>query len=104
MITLEKLISGQGEISADALADAIIALMQRAYAKGHEAGYEEGFHDGAKPLTDKEILEAFEQGQEEGYARGREDGYDEACMDLTDDDPGSSLHEEEMTATGCRRG
>lgn len=28
---------------------------------------------------------------EEGYARGHEDGYDQACMDLTDDDLGSKL-------------
>ena len=51
-------------------------------------------------MTDKEISEAFEEGQEDGYARGREDGYDEACMDLTDDDPGSSLYEEEPAARG----
>ena len=28
---------------------------------------------------------------EEGCARGHEDGYDQACMDLTDDDLGSKL-------------
>lgn len=33
------------------------------------------------------------------YIAGREDGYDEACMDLTDDDLGSSLDEDDCT--GC---
>ncbi len=46
------------------------------------------------PLAETELKAAFEGGQLEGYTRGVEDGYDEACMDLTDDDLGSNLDEE----------
>lgn len=84
MITLEKMIS-ESEESSDALADAIIALMKRAYERGYERGYAEGrVRRGL--LADDDLDVAFKNGQQEGYLRGKEDGYDEACMDMTDDD------------------
>lgn len=100
MITMEELITSSGE-STDILADSIIALMKRAYESGYESGYVAGRKDRKGLLMDDELDAAFMDGQQEGYARGLEDGYDEGCMDLTDDDPGSSLYEEEAAASDC---
>lgn len=84
MITLEEMISGSEEGSY-ALADAIIALMKRAYNNGYERGYAAG-RERRGLLADEDLDIAFKDGQQAGYLRGKEDGYDEACMDLTDDD------------------
>lgn len=85
MITMEKLIAGHDE-STDILADSIIALMKRAYESGYEEGYAAGHSERRGLIRDDELDTAFRDGQQEGYARGKEDGYDEACMDLTEDD------------------
>jgi len=85
MIAIEKLINTNNE-SADLLADSIIALMRKAYENGYEEGYAAGHSERKGLLTDYDLDAAFKDGQQEGYSRGLEDGYDEACMDLTDDD------------------
>lgn len=100
MITMEKLIASTSE-GTDILADSIIALMKKAYESGYESGYSDGRNDRRGLLVDDGLDIAFRDGQQEGYVRGLEDGYDEACMDLTDDDPGSSLYEEEQEETDC---
>lgn len=98
MITMEKLISSTNE-GTDILADSIISLMKKAYECGYEEGYAAGHSERRGLLADDELDTAFRDGQQEGYSRGLEDGYDEACMDLTDDDLGSSLDEDDCT--GC---
>ena len=85
MITMEKLISSTNE-GADILADSIISLMKKAYECGYEEGYAAGHSERRGLLADDELDTAFRDGQQEGYSRGLEDGYDEACMELTDDD------------------
>ena len=100
MITIEKMLGGINP-DADNKADVIISLMKAAYRAGHEAGYEQGFNDCKNPLADSELDAAFKDGYDAGYITGREDGYDEGCMDLTDDDPGSTLDEEEAPCRGC---
>ena len=97
MITMEKLVAGHNE-GADILADSIIALMQRAYESGYEEGYAAGHSERRGLLGDDELDTAFRDGRQEGYARGLEDGYDEACMDLTDDDLGSEDYEDGASA------
>ena len=98
MITMEKLISSTNE-GADILADSIISLMKKAYECGYEEGYAAGHSERRGLLADDELDAAYRDGEQAGYIAGREDGYDEACMDLTDDDLGSSLDEDDCT--GC---
>ena len=90
MITIEKLITKTGKDTSQ-LADVIIGLMKSAYETGFENGYEKGFNDCSNPAADEELEAFFKDGEEEGYRKGFEDGYDEACMDLTDDDFGSAI-------------
>lgn len=55
-----------------------------------QTGLEKGYADEIIALVndkgDSEVSEA--------YIRGYEDGYDQACMDLTDDDLGSSQEDQ----------
>ena len=100
MITMEKLISSTNE-GTDILADSIISLMKKAYECGYEEGYAAGHSERRGLLADDELDTAFRDGEQAGYIAGREDGYDEACMDLTDNDLGSSLEEEDENCGEC---
>lgn len=90
MITMENLIAGSDE-GAEMQADTIIALMKRAYESGYERGHAAGQSE-RKTMSISVDLSAIAEATEEGYTKGHEDGYDQACMDLTDDDLGSKLN------------
>lgn len=56
-----------------------------------------------KSYADEMIALVNEQGgseASEAYIRGYEDGYDQACMDLTDDDLGSCRDDQKPDSTG----
>lgn len=90
MIEMENLLSRDDE-GAEMQADITIALMKRAYESGYERGYIAGQNE-RKTMSISVDLSAIAEATEKGYARGHEDGYDQACMDLTDDDLGSKLN------------
>ena len=109
MITLEEMLSRDQEpdISTEELCKALCKWIET--HPGQLIMVREGFnYITGEPHYSAEVIEHGEwtpstekERVMNAYKQGREDGYDEACMDLTDNDLGSSLEEEDENCGEC---
>lgn len=109
MITIEEMLSRDQEpdISTEELCKALCKWIET--HPGQMIMVREGFnYITGEPHYSAEVIEYGEwtptiekERVMNAYKQGREDGYDEACMDLTDNDLGSSLEEEGKNCGEC---